>query len=87
MLYHYSLDVQFDFGNHPKNNRSIYSPLFTRLIKFRQSSGGLPFGIGAIIKTNIVLFFFFFFFFFFMSNGWRFKQATRQILGILVSFW
>ena len=33
-----------------------------------------------------VVFFFvcFFFFSFFISNGWRFKQATHPILGILV---
>ena len=35
-------------------------------------------GVGAIIRTNTVVVFF-------IPNGWRFKQATHPILGILVS--
>ena len=33
----------------------------------------------------LLFFFFFFFFFFFILDGWRFKQATHPILGILVT--
>ena len=79
MVYHYSIEVKFDFGNHPKKFWSNYSPLFTRLIKFRQSSVWLPLRIRAIIRINTVLFFSFY-----VSDGWCFKQATRPILGILV---
>ena len=38
MVYHYSIEVKFDFGNHPKQFWSNYSPLFTWSIKYRQSS-------------------------------------------------
>ena len=62
MVYHYSIEVKFDFHNHPKKSGRNYSPVFTCLIKFRQSSEGLPLGIGAIIRTKIVCFFFCFFF-------------------------
>ena len=79
-IYHDSIEVKFDFCNIQKKFRSNYSPLFTWLIKFRQSSEWLPLGIGAIIRTSV-----FVFFPFFISNGWRFKRATHPILGILVS--
>ena len=43
MVYHYSIEVKFDFGNHSKTFQSNHSPLFTWLIKFWQSSEGFPF--------------------------------------------
>ena len=71
MVYHYRIELKFNFGN-----RSKYSPLFTLLIKFKQSSEGSPLVIGAVIRTNSV----------FIANGWRFKQGAHPIVGLLVSF-
>ena len=38
----------------------LYLVIFTKLIKLRQTSEGLPLEIGMIIRTNTVFFFFFF---------------------------
>ena len=56
MVYHDSIEVKFDFCNHPKISVEYYSSLFTCLIKFRQCSEGLPLGIGAIIRTSVFFF-------------------------------
>ena len=59
-------------------------------MKFNQSSERSPLGVGAIIRTNIVVFFlvffvFFFFSFFFFSFAYHFKQAAYPIHRIIVS--